>query len=326
MITKTANLTNISELELLAKGLPTGYEWAIITHDLDDGSNHYHVALKAPYPVSINTISKAFNTPTNFIQIWKGNTANMWAYLAHNTKLAKDEKADYNHYLNDSEKFKTNIDDYSIFKYNKRIIKDDRLAKTITGILNGNIIKKELLNKENIEFYYANMNKIDKAIKVYNDALRYNPPQCETIYIEGLSGTGKTTYAQNLAMQKYPNSYLFASASNDPLQDYTGEKCLILDDWRPKDIELNQLLALIDPIHRQRTHKSRYYNKALATNLIIITSVNSLEDTIKYYTEFNKEDPKQLRRRIQQKVTIYKDTPPKIEIYQDDIDDYVACP
>jgi hypothetical protein len=92
---------------------------------------------------------------------------------------------------------------------------------------------------------------------------------------------------------------VFASGANDPLQDYTGEKCMIFDDFRPSDYEWINLLALLDPNYRQRTHQSRYYNKPLATELIILTSVYNISDIADYYHALMPNEPMlQLYRRI----------------------------
>lgn len=325
MLTKTTDLTDFDTLKQQCQNLPDGYKYALITHDLDDGTNHYHVAIQTPHPITPTSIATRFDTTPNFVQIWRRNTGNLWAYLPHNTTTAKDEKADYNHYLDDPTRFITNLDDLTPFKHDKTKTtgaKNTKLNHTINKILLGEMTLKELLHPDNITYYHDNYNKLNRAIQLRTQSLRYNPPHCKTTYIQGNSGSGKTNYATEIANQLHPDSWAFASAGNDPLQDYTGEKCLILDDWRPKDYELNDLLAMLDPYHRTRTHKSRYYNKPLATETIIITSNVKLDDAISYYTDWNKEDPKQIRRRIHRLITMHDDGTATTELYNHKLDEW----
>lgn len=327
MLTKTADLTDFATLKNLCEKLPASYEYALMTHDLDEGTDHYHVAIRTPNPTTIDAIAKKMQTPANFIKLWRGSTANMWAYLPHNTNTAKDQKADYNHYLTDPAKFATNLQDLEQLRYNqnkKNGAKNKKLDDTVKKILVGDITQKNLLHPDNIVFYHDNYNKLQRAIQLRTQSLRYNPPDCQTIYIQGPSNTGKTRKATKIAEKNYPNDWAFASAGNDPLQDYTGEKCLIFDDLRPQDYELNDLLAMLDPTYRNRTHKSRYYNKPLATSLIIITSNVELQDAIDYYTAYTKEDPIQLRRRIQTQITIDENRTATTLTYDEKLDGWWA--
>jgi RNA helicase-like protein len=300
--------------------------WGIIHHDLDQGSNHYHIALKYKAPVRLSAVAKQMNQPENLIQLWRKNEGNMWGYMTHQTKNAKANKADYLPYLDDPTKSLWDSEetkDLARYKPEKQASANkQKLDKLINEILLGKTTQKDLLKPENIVYYHENYQKINRAIQLRTQSLRYNPPLCKTVYVQGKSGTGKTNFAVKMAGQKYPDSWAFASAGNDPLQDYTGEKCLIFDDWRPQQYELADLLAMLDPTHRTRTHKSRYYNKPLATELIILTSNMPLEKAVEYYTDYNEEDPKQIRRRIHRVVTIDENQRPTNEFYNHQLDIY----
>lgn len=320
MLALSADTTDFTALLYKTNNLPDTYQWAIITHDKDEGSNHYHIAIQTTTPASAQTIANHIGIAPNFVQIWRGKTANMWAYLTHNTDTATLTKAHYSDYLNDPSKFATNITDYTLFnRQNKQSNIIDALCEQI---LTGDLTKKQLLQPELIKTYWQYKTKIDKAIQLRTESLRYNSPKCQTILINGLSGTGKSTYAINYAKNLYKDNWAMASAGNDPLQDYTGEKCLIFDDWRPQDYSLQDLLALLDPNYRQRTHKSRYYNKPLATELIIITSTHSIDDIVNFYTGYTKEDPKQIRRRIQTIITCSPDYTYQTDKYNEQYDGY----
>jgi len=297
MATITADLTDISKLRLLAEA--THAKYAIMLHDLDQGSSHYHVSLYYDHAKTINAVAKQLQISPNFIQKWDNRIWNLWSYLLHDTDDAKKTKQNYSMYLQDINKFNTNLSDFILRATKPAKEPTAPVDLIIVDILDGKLTEQQLLTSDYIHIYHQNKRKIDDAIRLYTKSLIYNPPPCTTIYIYGDSGIGKTTLAQNIATDRYPDSHLFASHHNDPLQEYSGQKCLILDDFRPQNYELIDLLAMLDPYHRKRTHKSRYYNKPLATNLIIITSTYSLSQTLQFYSSYN-EQMTQLERRIQE--------------------------
>lgn len=302
-------------------------KYGIIHHDLDTGNDHYHIALKTTKPMRLSTIAKNYGQPENLVALWRRNEGNLWAYLTHQTNKAKAEKVDYTPYLDNHDKSRFDSDDtknqcrYDTTKSNKS--ENAKIEKICMQVLTGDILEKQLLAPDLIKTYWQHKTKIDKALQLRNKSLRYNAPICTTTLITGNSGTGKTRYATNLAKKKYPNHWAYASAGNDPLQDYNGEKCIIFDDWRPDEYKLPELLALLDPNYRQRTHKSRYYNKPLATELILITTNQTIYEIIDYYTAFNSEDPKQIRRRIQTIITMQDDYTPYIEKYDVNTDGWI---
>ncbi|MGM8317295.1 AAA family ATPase, partial [Clostridium perfringens] len=81
----------------------------------------------------------------------------------------------------------------------------------------------------------------------------------ECYFVTGKSGTGKTTYAKQLAKEKGYSVYI-SSGSNDVLDSYQGQDCIILDDLRPSCMGLSDLLKMLDN-NTSSTVKSRYKNK-----------------------------------------------------------------
>ena len=90
------------------------------------------------------------------------------------------------------------------------------------------------------------------------------------IFITGASGTGKSTYAKQIASENNLSVYI-SSGSNDVLDDYQGQDCIILDDLRPSCMGLSDLLKMLDN-NTASTVKSRYKNKVLECKMIIITT------------------------------------------------------
>ena len=81
----------------------------------------------------------------------------------------------------------------------------------------------------------------------------------ECIYITGSSGSGKTTLARKIA-ESHGLAYFISSGSNDIMDGYGQEPCLIVDDIRPSVLGLSDLLKMLDP-HTACSVGSRYKTK-----------------------------------------------------------------
>lgn len=90
------------------------------------------------------------------------------------------------------------------------------------------------------------------------------------MFICGAGGTGKTYYAKKL-LAKMGYDYCVSSSSNDPFQDYLGQKAMILDDLRDKSFEFEDLLKILDN-NTVSSVQSRFQNKVFNGVLIIITT------------------------------------------------------
>lgn len=308
MATITADLITLKKLKSipLFKKNNGDLDFAIILHDKEEAKPHYHVSMVFKNAKTIKSVSKNIGFKENFIKKWDNRVNNIWSYLVHNTKDSRASKASYFDYVNNQRKFFCNFDDFKQRVATKTSTKSRQLDLVIEQILSGELTKKSLLMPDKIQFYHSNMRKIDSAMKLRVESLKYFAPDCKTIFISGPSGVGKTTLAIDMAKKFYNENFTIASSSNDFLQDYYGEKCLIIDDFRPQEYPFIELIAILDPLYRQRSHRSRYFNKPLATELIIITSVFSIYDISLFYYDKTNEDMKQLRRRIQTEI-IYDD-------------------
>lgn len=122
----------------------------------------------------------------------------------------------------------------------------------------------------------------------------------DVMYISGTAGSGKTTFAKRWC-EKANMSYVVSSSGNDPMQDYKGQDVLIMDDFRPSDWRMADLLKLLDN-HTTSSVKSRYHNKYMCyCKLIIITSVIPLDRVWANLADKDdalKEPVNQLLRRV----------------------------
>lgn len=129
----------------------------------------------------------------------------------------------------------------------------------------------------------------------YLESIKNNSKSKQCLYISGLGGSGKTTYAKILASKYYDEDEIFISSNGShPFDEYYGEKCIIFDDFRDWIMPYNDLLKLLDN-NTNSNIGARYHNKSLARcELIIITSIKT---PIELYRGIN-EDRFQLYRRI----------------------------
>lgn len=122
--------------------------------------------------------------------------------------------------------------------------------------------------------------KIENAFKYYAERQQVTKKdrQTECIYITGKSGSGKTTLARKIAENR-GLAYFVSSGSNDVMDGYCQEPVLILDDVRPECMQLSDFFKMLDP-HVASSVKSRYKNKYLNCELVILTSILKTDEFV----------------------------------------------
>ena len=182
-----------------------------------------------------------------------------------------------------------------------------RREKLITDIADGKI------KQYNIHMH-CSVVEFDKWKKSIDNAFAYRQKillekgdrDMKCIYIQGDSGVGKTTYAKELCENK-EYSYFVSSGSNDVLDGYAGQDAIILDDLRPSALKLADLLKMLDN-NTASSVPSRYSNKVLECRLIVITTVLPIDNFFSQVFSEQPETAKQLRRRCETYIKMYKDT------------------
>ena len=122
------------------------------------------------------------------------------------------------------------------------------------------------------------------------------------MFISGKAGTGKTYYAKKL-LESMKYDYCISSSSNDIFQDYKGQRAIILDDLRDENIEFVDLLKTIDN-NTQSSVYSRFQNKVFVGKMIVITSSVPIKFWYRDMQYNQREDLKQLYRRINSYVMV----------------------
>lgn len=287
------------EPEKIARYIETNYKnlkYAYCMHNADKKENgetkaiHYHFLIWSDRVLAITKLMTDLDIPERWFEKVR-NKKNAVRYLIH---LDHPEKFQYNRseiVTNDIRYITECLDEIS-YKDNGYII-DETFEKSY--------------NLQHNEIYNLNIDQT-KKMKLYDLLEKFFNHYCieqnsnganrqmEIYYIQGATGTGKTSFAKQWCdFNKY--DYCVSSASNDPLQDYRGQKALILDDFRTDNMKFSDLLKLTDP-YTNSSVKSRYSNKYMVgCKAILITSIIPLEKIFIDVRQYE-DSKKQFYRRI----------------------------
>lgn len=275
-------------------------QWAYILHDKDDTRPHYHIYLNF-HPTSANTadVAKWFrlgytdeqgnvHSGENFIERVKGRKSDVLLYLIHG---------------NDSQRFKHQYSPTSVvsnFDFESEIA----TAKVIGDFENYSYAQQlGYINTLPTDEKTKAFSKLEKLWKIYCQTLTLKSDRnIDVVFVCGKAGTGKTYYAKKF-LEQLGYDYCISSSSNDPFQDYLGQKAIILDDFRDKSDRYEDGFAFADFLkltdnYTNSSVKSRFNNKVFNGKMIIITSSKPL---CLWYTaqRMNADDSlEQLYRRI----------------------------
>lgn len=270
------NLVDILENKLKPK------RFAVALHDKDINEQgqlvepHIHAMMSFDNARSLNSVARQLNDKPNYLQAWRGNANNGYAYLIHRTAEAKDK------YQYDTDDVVANFDYPALIQQiSAEVTSSNRTnMKMLLDLLySGNISKEELEEKltgsqygrykSQIENVYAK--RLQNLAEQFRKEMQEQGKQVKVIWIYGAAGTGKTTLAKEYA-ERAGQEYFVTGSSRDIFQNYKGEHTLIMDELRPNVIPYPDLLRILDPYENNKMLPARYNDKALACDLIIITT------------------------------------------------------
>lgn len=274
----------VVNLDAYLHSLPGLRDFAYILHDMDGVKEHYHLALRMTDTRNSSNICKHFGVPENLISRVKGRWTDMLKYLTH---ANAPDKHQY-----DVSLVTSNFDwQKEIEKDNSRKRVDEIVSMIVSGVIREYNYFEHITGIEYVKY----KRQIDSAFAYRSDKLRGVNREMNAVYIKGDAGVGKTTYAKMIAENK-GYSIFISSSSNDVLDGYAGQECIILDDLRPSALGLADLLKLLDN-HTSSTVKSRYRNKVLECKLILITSTLDIDVFFRNVFSEEEETIVQLKRR-----------------------------
>ncbi len=280
--------------------------WAYAVHDKDMDTNnvpkeqHIHIIVELNESVKLSTIGNYIGVPKQYVQKIKqkkkigkryfSDIGGAIAYLTHRNAPSKYQ------YSDDIVVAKKGYDWLSKRNNSEQALKDNQsLNKLVKKINKGIVTCHNITDYVDINVYIQHKKDFDLAFEYYDKTQMLKKDRnILVIYIHGESGAGKTVLAKEFCKNRNL-SYCISGSSRDPVQDYKGEKVLILDDLRPDTFQFQDLLKLLDN-NTSSSVSSRYNDKWLSADYIIITSILSIDTFYKNY--FNRVEPiEQLKRR-----------------------------
>lgn len=293
--------------EQISRGITSNYiqDWLYILHDKDTYTEedekknsahkagslkkaHYHIFLRLKDSTDSKYIAAAFGVEEQYINKIKGKWVDVLLYATH--RNAPDK------YQYDDSEVISNFDFSTVRDKEEKKKNDNKILDAIIdGIDTGEIREYNLTDYISMKDYIKFERQIKRAFEYRTQRQKGINREMNCIYIQGVSGAGKTTYAKRIAEDK-KYSYYISSGSNDVLDDYKGEDCIILDDLRPSCMGLSDLLKMLDN-NTASSVKSRFKNKVLECKLIIITTTLPIETFFRNVFSEELESAIQLYRR-----------------------------
>ncbi len=305
--------------------------YALIVHDSDvneqgePAEDHVHVMLSFENARSINSIAKELGDEPQSIEMWKGKAENGYSYLIHATKDSG------NKYQYPPSRVIANFNyQEEIKRITEEVERSRQTANSkvlLDSLYKGEISKEELEKRLSGSQYGRMRRQIEdvwckhlqfQAAK-WREEMKKSGKRIKVIWISGEAGTGKTSLAKEYA-EKSGRPYFITGSSRDIFQNYSGEHTIILDEFRADMMKYPDLLRILDPFGSQVMAPSRYNDKPLACDLILITSPYN---PVEFYRQLFSRAPanfvdslEQLLRRIS--LTIEMDASPHIRAVEYD--------
>lgn len=273
------------------------------TKDYQPREPHCHLYLKFNNPVPTSAIiarAKKVGLPDDCITENRLQKIKNWK-AALNYQTHRDCHLDYKH-VYDVNEVHANFDwqaECEDYHSNEDLrVTNVRQKQIVEAIYNGEITEYNLDEHLSIVEQVNYDSAIRKAFARTNERKWKNMSRTmEVIFISGASGIGKDTLAVEWCKSRGLAYYRTNNNPDNPFDNYRGQPVIIWSDARDDVFKPHNLHQLLDN-HFGSMQKSRYHDKFLGADVMIITSIKPLED---WYTKFyanEKEDKTQLYRRI----------------------------
>lgn len=282
------DLKKIRAIENRVKSLTNIKEYCIVIHDKDnDEKPHFHAFLVFSKPTSLITVSKVMKVPDNMINIWfHGGKTNAFLYCVHR---------------HDQDKFQYNPEDV-VANFDYVAFASKHWAKNRKETIARKIWNWEIKRRNLREF--VSVEEFAQYSTYYNQCFIYREKKMQSInrnleclYISWPSRCWKTTIAKDYATRKWYSIFITPTWKN-PFDNYEGQDCIIIDDFRAKTYDFADFLKITDN-HTDSLVGCRYYNRSIAEcKLLIITSIYTIGESFEQFPNVWSEEAVQLYRRF----------------------------
>jgi len=251
---------------------------------------HIHLALKLKEGKTLTAIATALNDyradgtlNVQTLTIFKRKVNNMFSYLCHRTTGAKNK---YQYSFDDviaNFDYKALMEDITQQVENARKKAESNLGVLLELLKSGEMTMKEVCEQIPAATLGACWKRIDnvnsyalglQADKWREEKIADNRPTT-IIWLCGKSGTGKSRLGRQV-VKSFNEPYYIAGSSRGIWERYQGEHIVLLDELRPNCIEsYRDLLSILDPYQERAVAPSRYNDKELMLDVVVVTSVLS---------------------------------------------------
>lgn len=289
--------------------------WAYILHskDVDEDGNtkepHVHIVIELVESRQYSTVGGYVGVPAQYVcairqkvKVGKRMMCDIGGALSYLTHRNAPDRYQYS----DDEVVAKPGYNWKAVRAKSEMSMAERktFQRALEGIQSGKIRRYNLHDYVSMAMYLEHKVDFERAfeyreLELKRDANRH----MEVIYITGAPGAGKTTLAKHICVKR-GLSYCVSGSSRDPVQDYNGQDCLILDDLRPQTFDISDLLKMLDN-NTGSSVNSRYHDRWLEVTRIIITTVLPVDDFFRQI--FNPAEPiAQFKRRCRTMIQLSK--------------------
>ena len=288
------------------------------TKDYQPRDPHCHLYLKFNYPVATRAIiarAKSVGLPDDCITENRLQRIKNWK-AALNYQTHRDCHLDYKHVYDVSEvhanfDWQAECEDYHSNEDLR--VTNVRQKQIVEAIYNGEI------NEYDIDEHLSIVDQVNYDSAIRKAFIRTNERKwkdmnrkMEVMFVSGASGIGKDTFAVEWCKSRGLAYYRTNNNPDNPFDNYRGQPVIIWSDARDDVFKPHNLHQLLDN-HFGSMQKSRYHDKYIGADVMIITSIKPLEDWYSKFYSNEKEDKTQLYRRIGTK---FEMTPEHVFMYE----------
>lgn len=278
-------------------------DYALIIHDQDEAEPHVHLFLRMKTSCPFSTVARKFGIPVQNVEKVKSTFGRALCYMTHCDGSSRKEGKHLYHDHEVVSNFEWQLERNQALEGSEKKFSDKAVELMVAGgkmrlcDVDSEIPEAQILR--------IGSRRLGEAAEVYGNKMGYDCEQ-ETVLITGPSGSGKTVLSKYMAESAGKGQVYMSGNEKDPWEYYRGQSVAILDDFRPNHMSLTEFLRLTDP-HTMTPVHSRYHSKRPVLDLLIITTILSLDDFFKGFQGADGEDPTQVKRRLQRIIELTGD-------------------